>query len=126
MTEQKRGKMGLFFTIGLPLLVIVFVLGPVLWNRHVESRLIARGVGATARVLEIVDTGDRMNKNPVVMVRLQVRGPDGMEFPAEVKTVASAVRLQTLKPGADVTVRYDPDQRDKVVIDDSLGTLPKP
>lgn len=118
--------MGLTFTIGLPLLVIGFVLGPVLWNRHKEARLLERGVAAIARVLEVIDTGDRMNKNPVVRVRLSVRGADGVEFPAEVRTVASAVRLQTLKPGAELAVRYDAGQRERVAIDESVGTPPAP
>lgn len=126
MAERKRGKMGLLFTIGLPLLVIGFVLGPVLWKRHVETRLLETGVAATARVLEVIDTGDRENKNPVVRVRLSVRASDGTEFPAEVKTVASAVRLQTLKAGAQLAVRYDAAQRDRVAIDTRAGNLPAP
>lgn len=126
MTEPKRGKMGLLFTFGLPLLVIVFVVGPVLWKRYVESGLRERGVVASARVLEVIDTGDRMNRDPVVRVRLSVRGADGAEFPAEVQTVASAVRLQTLKPGAELRVHYDPDRRNQVAIDDRAEAPPAP
>lgn len=110
--------MELLFTIGLPLLVVGFVLGPVLWQRHLDARLLERGVSGQARVLEVIDTGDRMNKDPVVLLRLSVRGSDGAEFPAEIRTAASAVRLQTLKLGAELAVRYDPEQRDRVAIDD--------
>lgn len=126
MEKPKRGKLGLIATIVLPLLVIGFVLGPVLWNRYQTARLLEHGVAATASVLEIIDTGDRMNKNPVVRVRLTVRGADGTEFPAEVETVASAVRLQTLKPGARLVVRYDAAHRERVAIDDRVDTPPVP
>lgn len=109
--------MNLFFIVVLPLLVVAFVVGPVMWKRHADNRLLESGVAATARVLEVIDTGDRENKNPVVRVRLSVRAPEGEAFPAEVRTVASPVRLQKLKEGAEVAVRYDAARRERVAID---------
>jgi len=106
---------------GLIAIIVVLafslVLGPLLWNSFREYRLLKTGVAADAHVDEITDTGDRVNSNPVVRVRLTVSAPDGSTFAAQLSEVASAVRLQTLKPGARVVVRYDAKDRTRMVID---------
>lgn len=101
-------------------------LGPLLWNSFREYRLLKTGVAANARVDEVIDTGDRMNSNPVVRVRMTVSAPGGDTFAAQVSEVASAVRLQTLKPGAVLVVRYDAKDRTRLVIDEDARAADAP
>lgn len=106
---------------GLIAIIVVLAfslfLGPLLWNSFREHRLLKTGVAANARVDAVSETGDRVNSNPVVRVSLTVTAPDGIAFASEVLEIASAVRLQTLKPGAWVVVRYDAKDRTRMVID---------
>ncbi|MGQ0697764.1 MAG: DUF3592 domain-containing protein [Panacagrimonas sp.] len=112
--------MEIALTLGLLVIGLSFSLGPVqvLWNTMRNARTLERGVPATATVVEVIDTGDRYNSNPIVHVHLQVHGADGKTFPGVVTMTASAVKLQTIKAGAEVAVRYVPDSPGRVAIDD--------
>lgn len=93
-----------------------FGLGPVLWKQARGQRILQNGVPTTARIVEVIDTRRKHNLDPVVEIRLQVKGPTGTEYPAEVTTPVSAVELQRLKPGAVVDVFYDAKSPEKVAI----------
>jgi hypothetical protein len=75
------------------------------------------GVPATAEILEIWDTGVRLNDNPVVGFRLLVTREDGEVYEAETKNVISIVHLCQFQPGAVVAVRVDSDDPSLVALD---------
>ena len=82
-------------------------------NRPVREN----GVPASAKVLEIWDTGVRLNDNPVVGFRLLVTLEDGSSYEAETKNVVSVVHIPQVQPGAVLPVKVDPENRQLVALD---------
>jgi len=75
------------------------------------------GVPASAEVLEIWDTGVRLNDNPVVGFRLLVTLEDGESYEAETKNVVSVVHIPQVQPGAVLPVKIDPKKPQLVALD---------
>lgn len=75
------------------------------------------GFPASAKVLEIWDTGVRLNDNPVVGFRLLVTLDDGTSYEAVTKNVVSVVHIPQVQPGATLPVRVDPENHDLVALD---------
>lgn len=80
--------------------------------------LAQRGVSATARILEIWDTGWTINDNPVIGMRVEVDSPDRPPFEARIeKTTVSRIAIPQFQPGAVVPVRFDPASPSLVAVD---------
>lgn len=75
------------------------------------------GIAASGEVLEIWDTGVRLNDNPVVGFRLRVTLADGTSFEAETKNVVSVVHIPQVQPGAILPVKVDPEDRTRIALD---------
>jgi hypothetical protein len=75
------------------------------------------GFPASAKVLEIWDTGVRLNDNPVVGFRLLVTLDDGSSYEAETKNVVSVVHIPQVQPGAILPVKVDPENHELVALD---------
>ena len=75
------------------------------------------GISASAKVLEIWDTGVRLNNNPVVGFLLLVTLEDGTSFKAETKNVVSIVHIPQVQPGAVLPVKVDPENQQLVALD---------
>lgn len=83
-----------------------------------EARLIRKsGTTATARVLELRDTGMTLNENPVVSLRVMVQ-PDGLPpFEATMKALVGRLDVPRVQPGAILPVKYDPNDHARVALD---------
>lgn len=107
------------WTAGIVLLVALslgIALGPSILRHFREKRLLRTGVEAPARVEDLVDTGNRYNSNPQVIMKLTVL-PEGAEpFPAELRIVLSPVDIPKFPAGTTVRVRYDPEDRTSVAL----------
>lgn len=100
-------------------LVAAAFLVPMFLSKARDQDLLASGVAARARVLELSDTGvSRGPSTPLVRLKLEVQPPpgEGAAFQVEFETGVSVVELPKLQPGSVVSVRYDPRDRAKVVI----------
>lgn len=75
------------------------------------------GIPASAKILDIWDTGVKFNDDPVVGFRLLVTREDGSAYEAEAKNVISIVHLSQFQPGAIVPVRVDPANPQLVALD---------
>ena len=75
------------------------------------------GTPASAEVLEIWDTGVRLNDNPVVGFRLMVTLEDGTRYEAEARNVVSIVHIPQVQPGAVLPVKVDPEDHRLVALD---------
>lgn len=75
------------------------------------------GFPASAQVLEIWDTGVRLNDNPVVGFRLLVTLDDGSSYEATTKNVISIVHIPQVQPGAILPVKVDPENHELVALD---------
>lgn len=75
------------------------------------------GTPARARVLRIWDTGMTLNNDPVVGFRLEVRAEGVEPFEAETRAVIGRLDIPQIQPGADLPVRYDPNDHKRVALD---------
>jgi hypothetical protein len=104
---------------------LAVTVGPIIWGHIRRSDVLANGVAATARIVDIQDTSRRHNTNPVVRVMLVVTDDKGHDFKAEVTMPVSPVRLAKLQPGAVVKVKYDPKKPANVAIEpEDTGNKP--
>jgi hypothetical protein len=80
-----------------------------------EIRKIGRP--ARGRVLKIWDTGMSLNDSPIVGFRLEVHA-DGVEpFEAETKALIGRLDVPQIQPGAELAVKYDPNDHTRVALD---------
>jgi hypothetical protein len=97
----------------LVVLVLLMVSGCTpIWHDHVMNH----GVAARAVVTSLDQTGAFLNEQPECDVGLRVEPKDGSPFRATVRTYVLLTQLAELRPGAVVTVRFDPDDPAKMVI----------
>jgi hypothetical protein len=95
---------------------VAFAFGPQC-SREVERKQLAQeGVDARATILALKDTGNTFNDQPEVAVTLTVRPADREAFRAEVIQVMGVGDIQRYQPGVEVTVKYDPNDLERVSI----------
>jgi len=75
------------------------------------------GKPGTARVLKIWDKGITLNGNPVVGMRLKVHAEGIEPFEAETKALIGRLDIPQIQPGAELSVRYDPEDHTRVALD---------
>lgn len=81
-------------------------------------RLQESGVPASARILEIWDTGITVNDDPVIGMRVEIGRPDGTAYPATIpKSLISRLDIPRFQPGATVQVRIDAQDPALVALD---------
>ena len=64
----------------------------------------------------IRDTGMTINDDPVVEFQLNVTDADGSVYAVLHQQIISRLRVPAVQPGAEVAVRIDPADRNKVLI----------
>ncbi len=86
--------------------------------RGVENQeVMENGVQAEAKVLKVTDTGETINNNPTVRFLLEVQPVGQAPFQAEAERTIS--RLEVVRPGDTVTVKFDPQSKEVAIIDQS-------
>lgn len=98
-------------------------LGPMLVKGFREQAILKNGTDATATIIALRDTRDRVNENPVVELTVEVEAEGLKPYRAQIVTPLSAVDLQSYPVGARVRVRYDPEDPSKVAL---VGPLTNP
>lgn len=111
------------FIIALLVALIFFVLLLVFLGqdalRWFRTRRVARtGVEATARILDLRDTGNRFNGMPELAIRLEVTPPSGAPFEAELRRVVGLAELERFARGRMLRVRFDPASPQTVALPD--------
>ena len=82
------------------------------------KRLQETGESATARILEIWDTGMTVNDDPVIGLRVEVSRADGSVYTTTIaKSLVSRVHIPQFQPGSTVPVRIDPQDSANVALD---------
>ena len=79
-----------------------------------KAQLMATGLGGTAEVLSIADTGALINYNPVVKLRLKVTPQYGPEFETEIETAVSKIAVP--RAGDKLNVKYNPANTSELII----------
>jgi hypothetical protein len=75
------------------------------------------GESATAKILQIWDTGMTVNDDPVVGFVLEVRPADRPVYEAKTKLRISRLDIARIQPGTVVPVRVDPREPTHVALD---------
>ena len=108
---------GLVFALVAVAFAIVFG-GPLL--RDIRARqVLATGVTAPAKVIDLKDTGNRYNYQPEIAIELEVMPPGRPPFRAVVKRVMTVADAAAFAPGTVLTVKYDPAHPSDVALDGS-------
>jgi len=98
------------------LLICAVALGPLVWNQYKVSSAFVNGLSAKAVVTDVIDTGNRHNDNPVVVLKLRVQPPSGPAYDAEIRQPMSAVALIKLPRGQEVAVRVHRDHPERIAL----------
>lgn len=98
-----------------------FFVVPMLRARFRTEHITEHGQLATARVISLRDTGNRVNGQPVAVIQLEVQPPGGAPFTATAQTVVTAINAMQVQPGKQVSVRFDPANHSQAVI---VGAAP--
>jgi hypothetical protein len=79
-----------------------------------KAQLMATGLGGTAEVITIADTGALVNFNPVVKMKLKVQPQYGVEFETEVETTVSKIAIPRV--GDKLNIKYNPANNTELII----------
>ncbi|MCX4246560.1 DUF3592 domain-containing protein [Paraliomyxa miuraensis] len=96
-----------FVVLGVILTVASLVFGSQMCATQHQNQLLRSGEPAVAEILEVVDTGNRYNRNPEVEFTLKVTPQTGEPYDAKITLVLDARELQEYERGAKLDVRYD-------------------
>ena len=88
-------------------------------KKKIET-LLATGTQGEATVLSLDDTGMRINEDPRVRIRLEVRIDGHAPYEVEKAMVIPMIRLPQVQPGSTVLVMADPREPDNP---DKVGLL---
>jgi hypothetical protein len=78
------------------------------------------GDAAKGTILDVAETGGRINEQPVLRFRIRVEPHGRSAFEATAKKATSVVEIPRIQPGQTVTVRYDPE-RPHIVAIEAIG-----
>jgi hypothetical protein len=105
--------------------IVALTFGPTMLRDWRELQLKDHGTDATAVLLSIKDTGDRLNEDPVVQLTVEITPQSGGDvWRASIETAMSAVELPKYKVGDQVRVRYDPEKPQHVALIGPLAPQP--
>jgi type II secretory pathway pseudopilin PulG len=85
-------------------------------NTAANRQLLATGETAQATILQMSDTGMRINDNPRVSLLLEVHPANRPAYQVEIKQVISMLQASQYQPGQQLEVKIDPADPKKVVI----------
>jgi hypothetical protein len=101
------------FVVFVVLLATAGITVPLLSLRKKKKKaeaLMATGSKGEATVLQVDDTGTRVNNNPRVSVLLEVRIPGYPPYQVQKTVTVPLVRLSQIQAGSVVAVMADPSQ----------------
>ena len=114
---RKETILPLFLLVSFSLFGCVSAITDTFTGENVARDVRANGLPATATVLQIWETGVRVNHNPVVGFLLEVHA-EGLEpYRAETKALISVLSIPQIQPGAVLDVKYDPRNPQRVALD---------
>ena len=88
------------------------------------NRILTHGESAQATILEMNNTGFRVNDEPLLRFRLSVQPVHTQAYEAETARIISPSLLGSLSVGITIPVKYDPNKPEDVALDlDSYNAL---
>lgn len=96
--------------------ILALTIGPTMLRDWRELQIKDHGTDAIATLLNIKDTGDRMNEDPVVQLSVEIQPEGGQPYRTTIETALSAVELPKYKVGDSVRVRFDPEHPERAAL----------
>ena len=104
------------FFIGLFVVIFGLAFGPLVIDGIRHNRLRASGETAEAIIMDIQETGVRVNRQPRVRITLEVRPSMRTAYQATTHKIISYFEISRYQPGALMEVKVDPNKPQDVVI----------
>ncbi|MBX7082784.1 MAG: DUF3592 domain-containing protein [Nannocystaceae bacterium] len=100
----------------LGLAIPIVVLTRLLRGSAERSRILSRGLPGQASIVNIWETGVRVNDSPQVGFQLHVYPQGGQPYAAQTTMIVSQLAIPRIQPGSTVQVMIDPADPSKVAI----------
>ncbi len=113
----------LFFVIIFAVIMLAAFLTPKVMEYLQDKGLSKKGISAPAEILSMEDTGNRVNNNPELKMRIKVSPENLPPYETEVVQAISTAYVSSFRAGAQVTVKYDPDDPARVIVVESGDSL---
>jgi hypothetical protein len=101
---------------GIVLFYVFRVIGGLRQQAAVSQAILMNGVPATAKVLQLMDTGTTVNDNPMARLLLEVQMQYQAPYHAQVQMLVPRLKLGQIQPGMNVMVKVDPRDPSKVAV----------
>lgn len=104
------------------MVLVIGIVGTTFWRvlfrpMMISRRLAKTGVGATAKVMKVSDTGVTVNNSPQVKLLLEVHPPNGEPYLVETKQLISRLQTSMFQEGSMLPVLIDLEDKDFVSLD---------
>jgi hypothetical protein len=101
---------------GFILFFVFRMIGGLRQQAAASRAILLNGVPATAKVLQLMDTGTTVNDNPMARLLLEVQMQNQAPYHAQVQMLVPRLKLAQLQPGMSVMVKVDPGDPSKVAV----------
>ncbi|MBM7841582.1 hypothetical protein [Herpetosiphon giganteus] len=81
-----------------------------------NKKLLQQGLPGQARIINVYETGLRINRNPQIGLVLEISGPLG-QYQTETKAVIPMISIPQFQPGAVLPIKIDPSNRNNIALD---------
>jgi hypothetical protein len=102
--------------MGASLFFVFRLLGGLRKQAQEEQRLLQTGAPATGQIMAVNQTGTYINQQPQVQIVVMVHPQGGQPYQAQLTKVVSMFETAQYQIGAQVHVRYDPQNPAKIAI----------
>jgi len=110
-----KTKPTLVYALLLAIIVnVVFVYFMMIRPAQEEKRLLATGLPGRAIIRDIQTTGVMVNRQPRVLLKVEVHPEQGIPYEAEFKQVISPVHLPKFQPGGEFKIKIDPKNKNNI------------
>lgn len=96
-------------------LIGIFV-GPYVVGAQHTREVLAHGLPAQARILDLADTGTRINDQVLYAITVEVLPPDGVPYQAVFTRVLTLADADVFRRGNIIPIKYDPGHPDRVAV----------
>ncbi|KAA9002641.1 DUF3592 domain-containing protein [Affinibrenneria salicis] len=83
-----------------------------------QARVLKNGVGANADIVSVQQTNEWGGNKPVCNITVRFMTLDGKEYEASVKKALDINEVERFKAGNGTTIKYDPENPNKIAIYD--------
>lgn len=111
------GFAGTMVIMGGTFLLVFGIVGGLAFSSMKQNRILKTGESAQALITSMEGTGTRVNGQPLMRFRLQVRPPYGQPYEAETSRIVPYGMLGRLALGMMVPVKYNPANPQEVALD---------